>query len=240
MYCLWLCGLLLIVCRKRRGPSSDLGVWVGLCGYEDGWSGQFVPGSVSAVWTGNGGCCYWSVCVVFRRLSTVFSCCCPVGFAGFCALVIRCLPLPLLTWSVPTCRCWCPSTKLLVCIDQYWQQLAAGYHVGLHILSIWELFAHPLCKISLSKREKPQYLSDVPNFQRIKSCQKTLRMTVNLILNFFHISRLSLTSPLPFELAFRPYFQAAGTVVGGYFQWYYVNLYISLDYLCSFCEIQCQ
>ena len=53
-----------------------------------------------AVWTGNGGCCWGSVCIVFSHLSALSSCCYPVGFAGFCALVNRCLPLPSVLCSL--------------------------------------------------------------------------------------------------------------------------------------------
>ena len=51
-----------------------------------------------AVRAGNGGCCWGSVCTVLPRLSALFSCCCPVGFTGFCALVNR-------------CSCWCVDAK---------------------------------------------------------------------------------------------------------------------------------
>ena len=33
--------------QKQWGPSSHPGIGAGLCGYKDGWSGQFIPGRFS-------------------------------------------------------------------------------------------------------------------------------------------------------------------------------------------------
>ena len=70
----------------------------GLCGYKDGLVsvGTKMAGQTSscqegslAMWTENGSCCVGgSARVVFPRLSALFSCCSPIGFADFCEIIL--------------------------------------------------------------------------------------------------------------------------------------------------------
>ena len=74
--------------------------------------GEFVPVGVemaceanphfegsSAVWTGDGGCCWRLRGFRFPVLPALLSCSNPVGFMGLCATVNRCPPL----WSFHSC-----------------------------------------------------------------------------------------------------------------------------------------
>ena len=113
------------VCSSIKNDEDHLVILrLGLVSVGMKMAGQanWCPEGSLAVWTGNGngGWCWGSVCAVFSRLSVLFSCCYPVDFAGFCALLwTDACQLPSISvQSAPKCKCWCwrPSMRLLVCV----------------------------------------------------------------------------------------------------------------------------
>ena len=143
------------LCTVGTKMTGLCGYQDGLCRYQDGWSGQFVAGASLTVWTGNGGCCWGSVCTVFPCLSALFSCCCPVGdlFALFFLACLLCSAAAVL-WSVYTVfpclsalfSCCCPVGDLfalffLACLLCSASAVLLG--ICLHCFSL------PVCSVQL-------------------------------------------------------------------------------------------
>ena len=107
------------ICQKWQGPSSHPGVGVGLCGYKDGWSGQFVPGkfsgSMDREWWLLFGiclCCFSSPLCTVQLLLSCWLC----RFLHPCEQMLA--TSLCLMQSAPKVQCWCqrPSMRLLVCL----------------------------------------------------------------------------------------------------------------------------
>ena len=104
---------------KWWGPSRHPGIGVGLCGYEDGWSGQFVPGrfsgSVDREWwllLGICLCCFSSPVCTFQLLLSCWLC----RFLHPCEQMLATSLCHMQSAPKFWCWCWRPSTRLLVCL----------------------------------------------------------------------------------------------------------------------------
>ena len=105
--------------KKWWGPSSHPGAGIGCCGYEDGWSGQFMPrrfsGSMDREWWLLLGICLYCFSLHVCAVHLLLSC-------WLCSVLWPCGQMlatsPCLMQSAPKCWCRCqrPSTRLLVCL----------------------------------------------------------------------------------------------------------------------------